>query len=189
MIEFIEAGHIYLNSWGVIIPSVSQLVQYATGDDYSHIPKKFLYKACEFGTDIHKAIEVFFKENKDTEFSDPYKNLAYREFKRLYSDFIITPLCEVMVDYKERYCGRIDCLQGDMLIDFKTNTNINIPHLEWQLSLYAMALESKGIEVNELKCLWLPKRKSGKWISVKRKSNEELLELLERYENSRNNEN
>ena len=188
MIEFIENGHVYLNSWGIIVPSVSQLVQFATGDDYSQIPKHILEKACEFGTDIHNAIELFFKENKDTEFSDPYKNLAYNEFKRLYSEFISEPICEVNVDYNERYCGRIDCLNNDLLIDYKTNSKLNIPHLEWQMGFYKLALESKGQKINKCKCLWLPKRKSGQWVDITPKSKEECLRILEEYENQRNNE-
>ena len=37
MIEYLDDIHTYLAN-GVIIPSVSQLVAFATGDDYSFIP-------------------------------------------------------------------------------------------------------------------------------------------------------
>lgn len=188
MIEFIEEGHIYLNSYGIIVPSVSELVQFATGDDYSNIPKHILRNACEFGTDIHNAIEKYFKENQDTEFTDIYRELAYKEFKKLYKEFINDPICELGVDYNERYCGRVDCISNDILIDYKTNSKLNIPHLEWQMGFYKLALKSKGVQISHCKCLWLPKRKSGQWVDINPKTKEECLEILKQYEDKRNNE-
>lgn len=181
MIEYIDEIHRYLAD-GVIIPSVSELVNFATGDDYSNIPPHILKSACDFGTDIHEAIEQFFINGVVTEFKEPYRKLAFEEFLKLYDEVITNPMCETKIDYNERYAGRIDCLSETTLIDFKTNTNINIPHLEWQLGLYKMALESKGYTINETKCLWLPKRKSGQWVDIKAKSNDECLELLAKYE-------
>lgn len=181
MIEYIDEIHTYLAD-GIIIPSVSKLVQFATGDDYSNIPQSILQSACDFGTDIHQAIQDFLEQGLETSFTDPYRNLAFNEFKRLYGEVITEPICETLIDYNERYAGRIDCLSNGILIDFKTNTNINIPHLEWQLGYYKLALESKGTEVKECKCLWLPKRKSGKWVDIKPKSKEECLRNLEEYE-------
>lgn len=183
MIEYLDDIHTYLAN-GVIIPSVSQLVAFATGDDYSCIPKHILKNACDFGTDIHEAIEHYLTNGSIARFDEPYRKLAFEEFLKLKND-IKNPKCEMMIDYQERYAGRIDILDGEILIDTKTNSKLNIPHLEWQLSLYAMALESKGIKINHLKCLWLPKRKSGKWVQVERKSNEECLEILELYEKSK----
>ena len=87
-----------------------------------------------------------------------------------------------MIDYEERYAGRIDILDGEILIDTKTNSKLNIPHLEWQMGLYAMALESKGYTIKETKCLWLPKRKSGQWVEINAKSKDECLEVIEMYE-------
>ncbi len=181
MIEYLEDEHLYLAN-GVIIPSVSRLVEFATGDDYSIIPSYILKNACDFGTDIHEAIQNYLEQGIKPEFTEPYRSLAFNEFLRLYKEFIDYPICEAMIDYKERYAGRIDCLNGDILIDFKTNTNLNIPHLEWQLGYYKLALEEQGYEVNKCKCLWLPKRKSGKWVDINPKSKEECLRNLKEYE-------
>lgn len=186
MIEFIPECHTYLAD-GIIIPSVSKLVSYATGDDYSNIPSYILKQAQDFGTDIHIAIETYIKHGTITEFEEPYKKLAFDEFLRIYQEVIRNPklcICEVMVDYEERYAGRFDCLTEGILIDYKTNTNINIPHLEYQMGLYKMAMESKGLEINKCMCLWLPKRKSGKWVEITPKSKEECLKVLEEYENN-----
>lgn len=183
MIEYLDDIHTYLAN-GVIIPSVSQLVAFATGDDYSFIPKHILKSACDFGTDIHEAIEQYFKNGSLPTFDEPYRKLAFEEFLKLKDD-IKNPKCEMMIDYEERYAGRIDILDGEILIDTKTNSKLNIPHLEWQMSLYAMALESKGYTIKETKCLWLPKRKSGQWVEINAKSKDECLEILELYEKSK----
>lgn len=184
MIEFIPDCHLYINSLGIIIPSVSQLVAFATGDDYSFIPKPILKSACDFGTDIHEAIEHYLVNGSLARFDEPYRNLAFNEFLKLKDD-IKNPKCEMMIDFKERYAGRIDILDSDVLIDTKTNTKLNIPHLEWQMGLYAMALESTGYTINKTRCLWLPKRKSGQWVEINAKSKEECLEILEMYEKSK----
>ena len=184
MIEFIPDCHLYINSLGIIIPSVSALVAFATGDDYSFIPKHILKSACDFGTDIHEAIEQYFKNGSLPTFDEPYRKLAFEEFLKLKDD-IKNPKCEMMIDYEERYAGRIDILDGEILIDTKTNSKLNIPHLGWQMGLYAMALESKGYTIKETKCLWLPKRKSGQWVDINAKSKDECLEVIEMYEKSK----
>ena len=183
MIEYLDDIHTYLAN-GVIIPSVSQLVAFATGNDYSFIPKHILKNACDFGTDIHGAIEQYFDIGALITFDEPYRNLAFEEFLKLKDD-IKNPKCEMMIDFEERYAGRIDMLDGDVLIDTKTNSKLNIPHLEWQLGLYKLALESKGYTINKTKCLWLPKRKSGQWVEINAKPKEECLEILELYEKSK----
>lgn len=183
MIEYIDLTHTYLND-GVIIPSVSNLVEFATKDDYSVIPPIILKKAQDFGTDIHNAIENYFTKDEEPIFDDPYKRLAFEQFIKLKGD-IIEPLCETLTDFNGRYAGRIDCIYQDVLVDYKTNTNINIPHLEWQLGLYKMALESKGYTINRCRCLWLPKRHKGEWVEITPKSNEECLQLLNDYEQSK----
>lgn len=191
MITYIDEIHTYLNSDGVIIPSVSQLVNFATGDDYSIIPAEVLKKAQDFGTDIHDAIEQYIKYKKMPEFDDIKKKLAFEEFLRLKDEFI-SPVAfvEMMVDYQERFAGRLDCLTNTkvngepkcVLIDFKTNSKVNIPHLQYQLAFYKLALKQKEINVDLTYCLWLPKGKAGQWIEIEPVSEEKALEVLRRYE-------
>ena len=92
MIEYLDDIHTYLAN-GVIIPSVSQLVAFATGDDYSCIPKHILKSACDFGTDIHGAIEQYFDIGALITFDEPYRDLAFEEFLKLKDD-IKNPNCE-----------------------------------------------------------------------------------------------
>lgn len=181
MIEYIDDLHLYLAD-GLPIPSVSQLVQEAIGNEYQEVPQNILRQAAEYGTQIHNAIEIYFKEGVKTDFKDPYMRLSFENFLKMHSDYLTKPISEMIVDFSERYAGRIDALENEVLVDYKTSTVYPKRHLEYQLSFYAMALEQKGYNVQKMVCLWLPKRKSGQWIEVKRIPNEELLEVLERYE-------
>lgn len=177
--EYIEESHTYLNKYGVIIPSVSKLIEFATGERFDNIPSYILEKAQNFGTHVHEAIQVYLETGVVMKLNDVYERLAFQEFYRL--NDLKNPICEKMVTYRELYGGRLDILDGNCLIDIKTNSIYPQEHLEWQLGLYALALEEECIEVKNFKCLWLPKRKSGKWVTVTPKSKEDCLELVEQY--------
>lgn len=186
MVSFVEDGHKYLKDNLVIIPSVSELVKYATGENYWGIPRFVLEKAASFGTDIHNAIERLLIDGEDTEFLLPNYQNAFNEFKRLKDEHIKGELkIETMLDYDERYAGRCDLIADDILIDYKTNTSFDEKlqtHLEWQMGFYKLALESKGIKISKCFALWLPKKGSGKWLEISPVESEKLLKVLEDYE-------
>lgn len=175
MIEYIDDTHTYLSD-GVIIPSVSALVAYATGEDYSSIPYGVLKKAQDFGTDIHEAIQDYYEKGIKAEFKDIQKKLCFDEFLRIQP--LNKPQCELMIDYKGYYAGRLDLLDGDNLVDIKTNSVYPEEHLRWQLQFYALALKSKGIEVNHFHTLWLPKGRMGRYLEVKPHTEDECLYVL-----------
>lgn len=183
MITYDDLSHTYYND-GALIPSVSELVAFALNEDYSDVPIDYLEYAQRYGTLVHEAIQNYLEKGKTTEFDDPYMQQSFNSFLDL--NVIQNPKCEFIVDYKGRYAGRIDCLSDDILIDFKTNTVLNEPHLRLQTGFYKLALESKGTIVNECKCLWLPKRKYGKWVAIEPTPENELLEILEEYEKQKN---
>lgn len=183
MIEFIQKSHTYLND-GVIIPSVSNLVVLATGDDYTSIPSFVLRNAQDFGTDIHEAIDRLLNTGEITAFSDIKRELTFKGFLDI-KDQIITGtfLNESIIDYTGRYAGTFDLYCDEILYDYKTNYKLNIPHLEWQLGFYKLALESKGYTVKKCMCIWLRKGISeAKIIEITPRSKEECLEVLKAYE-------
>ena len=175
MIEYIDSCHTYLSD-GVIIPSVSALVAFATGEDYSSVPRGVLKKAQDFGTDLHQAIQDYYEKDIKTEFKDVQKQLCFEQFLLLQP--LRNPKCEVMVDYKGYYAGRLDLLDDDNLVDIKTNSIYPEEHLRWQLQFYAIALKSKGIEVNRFHSIWLPKGKMGRYLEVKPHTVEECFNVL-----------
>lgn len=181
MIEFIEDCHIYLND-GVIIPSVSELVSFATKKDFTNIPCEVLKKAQEYGTALHDAIYKLITSGEVEKFDDIRLKYGLEEFLRLKDEYIKDPICERIVSYKGRYAGRYDCLSCGILIDYKTNYKPDIESLEWQMGFYKMAIEETGQSVFKCMCLWLPKGKVGDWIEIKPREKKECLKVLEDYE-------
>ena len=79
MVTYLDRGHYYLNSKGIIIPSVSKLINFELGNEYANVPPEVLQKAADYGTRIHKAIQGYV--------ADPQKNipqlLEYAEKRRI----------------------------------------------------------------------------------------------------------
>lgn len=184
-IEFISDIHTYLSD-GVIIPSVSQLVNIAVPKDFSQIPEKILKQAQEYGSQLHEAIYKVLTNGEITRFDDIRLKYGLEEFLRLKDRYIQdNPSIEMIVDYQGRYAGRYDCFSNGVLIDYKTNYKPDIDSLEYQMGFYKLANESHGIEVKKCVCLWLPKGKAGQWIDITPRTEKECIEVLESYEDNR----
>ena len=186
MIEFIEESHTYVKN-GIILKSVTQIIQELFPEKYDGIPKKILEDKSIYGTDLHKFIEII-------ETKKPKQPLAYikRYFKpNIYQieslkDYLkikarykieITE-CEKMVSYKYKYAGRLD-LKGNVngksaIIDIKTTYELDELYVSMQNSLYELADEP----VEELYCLWLPKGHLGKLVKLERIDKNYLLTII-----------
>ena len=178
-------NHEYLKDNLTIIPSVSQLVKFATGENYDGVPSNILQAAADFGTEIHDAIQNYLEYGVEPMFFDEKMVNSYDNFIALKDEHIgMENIIEKQIDYEERYAGRIDLLSGETLIDFKTNAKFDDKlkaHLEWQLGYYKLALE-KDHKVSSCYCLYLPKKGKGKWVEITPKSEYELLKNLDLYE-------
>ena len=185
-IEYIDETHTYLNSKGIIIPSVSALVGFKFKDQYKDIPESVLKKKARYGSKVHEYIERFVKkeftlEELQKKRIDPDVKLAVEEFERCRKMwcFFIKDV-ERMVDWNERYAGRLDLLTEDnYVIDIKTTQELHTDWLRYQLSLYAMAL---GIKQDFHYAMWLAKGKMGKVITIPTVPEEELRSLVKEYE-------
>ena len=62
MLEFIEETHTYLLD-GKIIPSATQLLKEIFPLKYDNVPINILEKKSEYGTQVHKFIEIIEKKN------------------------------------------------------------------------------------------------------------------------------
>ena len=69
MLEFIEESHTYILN-GEIIPSVTQILQDLFPLKYDGVPQEILDNKAEYGTQLHKFIEIIEKKK-------PKKPLAY----------------------------------------------------------------------------------------------------------------
>ena len=185
MLEFIESDHIYLKN-GILVKSVTQILQLIFPDKYKNIDKRILNKKARFGTAGHSIIEhlnlndtedvdktILGIDNKDLE-------ICIREYVRLVKTFKITPLeQEIRVSYKYLYGGTLDMI-ADVdgkysLCDIKFTAELDKEYLSWQLGMYALA---KGVKFDKYYCIWLPKGKLGQLVEIIPKTKEEIIKKL-----------
>lgn len=190
MIEFIEKEHLYLVN-GVITPSVTQILQFLFPDKYKGVPDHILQNKANFGTIVHKVIEISEKEqvfeiNRLKEEVGGINYIIesafnqYLKIKEKYELEVIEQ--EQIVSHKDLYCGTFDMVANvegvKSLIDIKTTAELDIEYLSWQLSFYELA---SGEKFDKLYVIWLPKKGLGELKEVPRKSKQELLDVLEKY--------
>lgn len=185
-LEFDEKTHTYVKN-GIILKSVTQILQELFPLKYENVPKKILEDKSIYGTELHKFIEIIEKKK-------PKKPLAY--IKRYYKpniyqeesliDYLkikdkykieITD-SEKKISYKYLYAGTLD-LKGyvngkSAIIDIKTTYELDELYVSWQNSLYELA----DGKVDELYCLWLPKGRLGKLVKLERIDKNYLLAII-----------
>ena len=185
MIEFLDEPHLYLVD-GILVKSVTQILQLIFPDKYKGIDKGILNKKAEFGTTGHVIIEhldlktaesvqkqLSSIENKDLE-------VCIREYLRLVQKHKIEPLeHELKVNYKHIYAGTLDLIaivNGiESLCDIKFTAELDKEYLSWQLGMYGLAL---GKKFKKYYCVWLPKKQLGQLVEIVPKTKEEILEKL-----------
>ena len=182
MLEFIEEEHIYLLD-GVIIPSVSEILHFIFPDKYKGIPTEILNAKADYGTSIHESIQ-FYEEFQQLPKMNYIEQASFNQYLRLREWYEIDVIeQEQMIHYEDKYAGRFDMIarvNGDYcLCDIKTTSVLDKEYLSWQLSLYAFARKEK---FDKLYAIWLPKKDLGQLVEIERKSNEEILEILRKYE-------
>ena len=173
MLEFIEETHTYLLD-GKIIPSATQLLKEIFPLKYDNVPINILEKKSEYGTQVHKFIEIIEKKKpkKPLAYIKKYYNpniyqeeslKDYLKIKEKYN--IVITDSEKRVHYLDKYAGTLD-LKGyvnnkSAIIDVKTT--------------YELA----DGKVDELYCIWLPKGRLGKLIKLERIEEKYLMSILE----------
>ena len=183
MVEFIEDGHIYLVD-GVVVPSVTQILHKVFPEKYAGIPKEVLSAKANYGTDVHKYIEIINKKKPKRPLAyikkycnpDMYQEESIRQYLEILKEYNIEILeSEKIVVYKDLYAGTLDIkvkVNGKTaIIDIKTTAELDKNWVSWQNSYYELADEP----VEDLYVLWLPKGHLGKLEKVERIDKERLL--------------
>lgn len=183
-LEFIESIHEYIYQ-GVIIPSVSELINFIMPNKYKGIPERILNEKAEWGTRIHQAIESY--ENGLEKVLTELEQVTFEQYLKVKEKYNLNVLeQEKMICYEGRYAGRLDMVADvnyyRCLIDIKTTAKLDKESLAYQLGFYKLAYR-KPIE--KCYCLWLPKKNLGQLVEIVPKSKKELLEVLKDYENHR----
>lgn len=186
-IEFFEEEHIYLVN-GIIVPSVTTILGTVVfPNKYNNIPDYILKRAAEFGSGVHKAIEL-----KEYHTLNDLQLGCVMDYMDLIKDNNVKELeHEVIVHKGYDFIGTADLIldiNGDKVLgDIKTTSKLDKEYLSWQLSFYAYAMGFKG----KLAYFHLPKyRKYGvaSFGYVPRKSNEEIEWVLKKYKEIKENE-
>lgn len=175
-IEYIDETHQYMVD-GILVPAVSTLVAYATGNIYKDIPEFILEKARKHGTAVHDAIEKYERCGAVSIEHEKEVN-TYIELKEKY--ILNVKDMEQIVNYENHFCGRYDILDNDgILWDIKTTSKYHQENLEWQLGLYYLGM---GTQKEIGYCIHIPKKGKAKVFLVNPKSNKECIDLIQTYE-------
>ena len=144
-LEYDDASHTYLVD-GIIVRSVTQLLQMKFGGKYDGIDAKVLKAAADRGTAIHKAIEEYCKTGRNEDVPE------VRDFKFLqhqYNFLVTGNEMPIILDFAgETYAGRLDLILNMnpvdpcyAVADIKTTSTLDKDYLGHQLNLYRMGVE------------------------------------------------
>ncbi len=115
---------------GIVLPSVTQIIQEAGLVDLSHIPADVLRRASDFGTAVHKATELYDKNDLDEETLDPSLKGPLQAWIKFVIDlkFKIEEIEPLMYSRKYMFAGTPDrigtILRDKALLDFKTGPTL-----------------------------------------------------------------
>lgn len=140
-LEFVEETHTYLVD-GIIVPSVTQILQSRFGGKYRFVDKDVLAARAAEGTAVHKAIELWCKDGEESDLPE------LRNFKFLMDRYGFRVLQnEVPVLLYSNgdpvAAGRLDLVleMGGKLggADIKRTSSLDKQYLAYQLNLYRIA--------------------------------------------------
>lgn len=163
-LTFEEGPHIYRLD-GLVIPSVSEIMEPIRAVHYAGINERTLENAAQKGTAVHNAIENWLKyeiEDISTEHYPFFK--AFLDWFSFRKPEVIES--EIRVFHKIlRYGGTCDLLAliggRKTLIDYKTTYTVSEMSCGVQLEAYSQALASHGYNVEDKLILKL--NKDGTW--------------------------
>ena len=142
VVEFIEDQHWYIVD-GILTPCVSNILAYKF-NDYGAVPKEFLQRASERGTELHEAIENYERNGTTCDLRE-FKNYLFLKKHHGFTNIAN----EVPVIYEKDgtvlFVGTLDQiieLDGKLGInDFKRVSAPNKQKIAYQLNLYKLAYE------------------------------------------------
>jgi hypothetical protein len=150
-LEYDDDEHCYICE-GIILPSVTQILQTRFSHKYDHVDRETLQRAAARGTEIHKAVEEYCQGGE-------IDRKEVRNFKFLCDRYKFTvernevPI--IIWDEKPIAAGRLDLVinhEGKKaLADIKTTSSLDKEYLAYQLNLYRIGyMQSYGGNIDEL---------------------------------------
>ena len=142
VLEYIDETHTYLYD-GIVLPSITQLLEVKFGGKYDGIPKATLERAAELGTAVHKAIEDYERQGIETDLPE-LRNWKF--LKKAYNFGCLDNEVPVVLfdkDGEAVACGRLDLVLVEKssigLGDIKRTSTLDKQYLTYQLNLYRVA--------------------------------------------------
>lgn len=157
-LEYLHDEHLYLAN-GVIVPSVTQILQVKFGDKYKYVSKDVLKKAADKGTAIHNAIEQYERYGEEADYIE-LRN--YQFLKRHYKFECVDSEVPILLFDGDLpvAAGRLDMvlmMDGKKgLGDIKRTSALDKNYLAYQLNLYRIGYQQcYGEDITFLKGLHL----------------------------------
>lgn len=105
-----------------VVPSITGIIKPLV--NYSMIPPAVLQKAADYGTAVHKAIELFVGERLDMESLDPALRQAVEQYQLWYEEtgHFDLPVCELPMGHeRQKWAGTPDLIfDGRAIVELKT---------------------------------------------------------------------
>lgn len=169
-VHFDELTHTYELD-GRMLSGITPVVGWLYPETYKDIPEAVLAKAAEYGTMIHRYIEIFDQIGMvgDAEMVNAYDTMRHEHgCHTIRNEYLVTD--------GEKYASSIDLVMEDatgiVLGDIKTTSQLHRDNVRVQLSLYAYLFElmNPTEKVSKLVAVWLPKPQYGRpeWVELDR---------------------
>ena len=140
-LEYIDETHTYIAD-GVIVPSITQMLQVKFGNKYNGVSKATLDNAAAKGTEVHRAIEQYCKTGEESELKE-VRNFKFLQ-KRYCFEVADNELPVILFrDGEPIAAGRLDLVINENgflgLADIKRTATLDKNYLAYQLNLYRLA--------------------------------------------------
>lgn len=186
-LEYEEDTHTYIAD-GVIVPSVTQVLNIKFGGKYASVNPSILNRAANRGTAIHEAIEDCCKGNEELLSIKEVRN--FRFLKKHYNFNVLENETPIVITKGGTpiVAGRLDLVLGingvNALADIKTVATLDKEYLAYQLNLYRIGyMQSYGAEIKELYGVHLREDKR-KFVKIPL-DEARAWDILEKYERSK----
>ncbi|MEG0872959.1 MAG: hypothetical protein RSD14_04925 [Clostridia bacterium] len=187
MVEYLDENHIYLVD-GVIVTSVTQLLQWKFKDKYKNVPKSILESKAEYGTKVHKLVEIINRADNHLSVIEAVNEFNYimantlEQYMKIVFNNDVEVIEQEQIVYNDILAGRYDLLAKingiKSLCDIKTTASLDKEYLSWQLSIYNYLNKEKA---DRLYAIWLPKKELAKLEEIEFKKDEEIKNLIEEW--------
>ena len=160
-VVFNEEHHTYTLN-GHNLSGVTPIIAWLFPDTYQGIPQSVLSQAAAYGTEVHKACEVY--DTLDILPEDDWLKEVVYQYASVTKTLPEVACSEYLVSDEYRIASCIDkVFVNDALADIKTTSKVHGLLVQLQLSIYAWLYEKQNPErkVPALYLIWLPKPQYG----------------------------